>query len=121
MASLASLTRPVQGPARLGISGHHHHHHRHDQSGSLAMSSQQPAEGSYACSLAMYRRSLTLDAEDPDATLAVVCETATGQPLRDLAPGGLNELLSSLDVHASCFGMGNAATDGGVTACARNG
>lgn len=36
MASLASLTRPVQGPARLGISGHHHH----DHSGSLAMSSQ---------------------------------------------------------------------------------
>lgn len=67
----------------------------------------------------MYRRSLALDAEDPDATLAIVRETATSQPLRDLAPGGLNELLLSLDVHASCFGMGNAATDGGVTACAQ--
>jgi hypothetical protein len=35
MASLASLTRSVRGPARLGISGHHH-----QQSGLLAMSSQ---------------------------------------------------------------------------------
>ena len=65
MASLASLTRSPQGPARLGISGHH-------QSGLLAMSSQQPAEGSYACSPCNYcHRSLTLHAEDPDATLAV--------------------------------------------------
>lgn len=68
MASLASLTRSAPGPARLGISGHHHHH---DQSGSLAMSSQQPGEGSYACSPCIVVRSLTLHAEDPDATVAV--------------------------------------------------
>lgn len=63
--------------------------------------------------LAMYRRSLTLRAEDPDATLAVVRETATGQPLGPWRPE------RTLDVHASCFGMANATTDGGVTASAR--
>jgi len=51
MASLASLTRSAREPARLGISGHHYH-----ESGSLAMSSQQPAEGSYACSPCVFVR-----------------------------------------------------------------
>jgi hypothetical protein len=54
MASLASLTRSAREPARparLGISGHHYH-----ESGSLALSSQQPAEGSYACSPCVFVR-----------------------------------------------------------------
>ena len=54
MASLASLTRSAREPARparLGISGHHY-----PESGSLAMSSQQPAEGSYACSPCVFVR-----------------------------------------------------------------